>query len=110
MQPNVLIIPEYIASHPDLNSGEILFYSLILSHINRYGFCSETNAALVKKSGLSVYFIKRYLKKLVSLDVIKVEFIRGYIRHIWVDERWNDREKIVLRCYEENQGNLVKIY
>jgi hypothetical protein len=110
MLPNDRIIPEYIASHPDLNSGEILFYSLILSHINRYGFCSETNKYFSQKSKVSAKTIRRYFEKLISLDLIRVEYIQNHIRHIGIDGRWNDRENIVQRCYEENQGNLVRIY
>jgi len=110
MLPNDRIIPEYIASHPDLNSGEIIFYSLILSHINRYGFCSETNEYFAQKSKVSARTIRNYFKKLISLDLIKVEYMRGYIRHIWVDERWEKRWDIIHRLWEETQGNLDKIY
>ncbi len=103
------ILPEYIATHPSLLAEEKIFYSLLSSLISKYGFCWASNKYLASQSSVSLSTVKRYIRKLVTHNLIIVEVEYKNDRKIWTPETWGNRDNLLKAYGQEiinSQNNL----
>ena len=99
-----VITPGYIKDDPNLNNNDRMMYSIILSLSNKYGFCWATNKYLANEAHIYVRSVPRILKKLVKEGHLIVEIEHGFIRKIWTQEAYSQRDRL-LRIYGEEQLN-----
>jgi phage gp16-like protein len=87
-------IPEFIASDKKLTRTEKLFYGLLDSLAQKYGYCWATNAKLAELEDLSDRHIRRMVRKLAARELIVVEIEHRNHRKIWTAEKWSIRHLI----------------
>lgn len=68
-----LIIPEPVASHPDLCPAAKLFFGRLTQFTQKKGFCWASNAYLGELMGVDERTIKRWLSDLKDIGFIRIE-------------------------------------
>lgn len=94
MQSYYTTIPTYITTREDLLDGEKIFYGIVQSLCNKYGFCWASNETLAKIAHKKPRQIRNYLRKLRDLGLIVVEIEYNNERKIWTRETWSNREEL----------------
>jgi hypothetical protein len=87
-------IPEFITSDKSLTRTEKLFYGLLDSLSQKFGYCWATNAKLAELEYLSARHIRRMIHKLAAKELIVVEIEHRNYRKIWTAEKWAIRHLI----------------
>jgi len=111
MRDKFRIIPEIIATNPDITDAEFKFYSLIFSLMGKYGYCWASNRYLADKSRKTTRSVQLYLNKFKRLGLIIIEVENENERKIWDIESWNNRKNLAeaeARDLEyENQSKIL---
>lgn len=101
MQSYYTTIPTYITTREDLLDGEKIFYGVVQSLCNKYGFCWASNDTLAKIAHKKSRQIQNYIRKLRDVGLIFVEIEYKNERKIWTRETWSNRDELK-KCFDQD--------